>query len=61
MVRWKVFVGGTQRGHEYDSKKTAIKMAEAIVRSNREVFVYQFVSSKLQKIDAKWIDGERVI
>lgn len=61
MVRWQIYVGGTQRGSDYDNEKRAIQNADIIARSNRQVYVYKVVNSNNPVQVAKWIEGTRVI
>lgn len=60
MVRWKVFIGGKQKGPDYNNEKQALNIGEVVARSNKQVFVYQTVNGDSPKQRAKWIDGVRV-
>jgi len=60
MVRWKVFVGGKQRGGDYDNEPRAVEAGKAISTSFRQVYVYKVVDDNNSKQVAKWIDGNRV-
>lgn len=60
MVRWKVFVGGKQRGGDYDNEKRAIENGAAIASTFTQVYVYKVVNGNGPKQVAKWVDGNRV-
>lgn len=57
MVRWQIYVGGTQRGSDYDNEKRAIQNADVIARSNRQVYVYKVVNSNNPVQVAKSLSG----
>lgn len=60
MVRWKIYVGGKQRGSDYDNEKRAIQNGAVIARNNRQVYVYKTVNGAGPIQVAKWVDGNRV-
>lgn len=60
MVRWKVYVGGHQRGGDYDNEKRALLNGAVLAYSNKQVYVYKTVNGGSPIQIAKWVERRRV-
>lgn len=60
MVRWKIYVGGKQRGKDHTNRAYAIQEASTIASTFKQVYVYEVVNGKNPQQIAKWVDGNRV-